>query len=419
MQNIKQQLAGLKNDVPKSARFLFFREKLMGKIAFHQFNEQQNSSITFYVFVKNFFNPRQMAYSAVAVFCLIVIGVGARVIPSYGANPGGPLYNARVMMERMPLVVLSDQGKVTKEVELAKKRQDEVKEILASGARVSDKSKKIESVVKHLARNVEETQKQISELGKNKNAKQKTRAAAAVAKESVADIKKSLEGVKIAVSAGQLTESANVEAQKVSLQIAYAELTTLGILIDTVEGKDSIKVPVENAVKENEPSESEEESVLPQDAAEENESVSNFSAPPTPSAEVSDKTTDKPKEIMMTEVNADQTNEDVFKEEVRHDLEESITALEKAIQDMEAVELEEVSENAENTEDIPENSSLNQEVVLNVSEIIDKEQGARERAKKISDIKSLLAEAKKELANGSFKSAWEFIKDAQKLKESI
>lgn len=392
----------------------------MERIAFHQFNEREDRQyLTFYIFVKNFLNPRQMAYSVVAVFCLMLIGVGAHIIPSYGANPGGPLYNARVMVERMPLVVLSDQAKVTKEVELAQKRQDEVEKILASDAQVSDKSNKIKSVVKHLARNVEETKKQMDELGK-KNEKQKTRAAASAVKESVALIKKSIEGVKIAVAHGELTESANVEAQKLGLQIADAELSTLGILIDTVEepqtpnpeviqGETNLNNEQEGIDVEKE--KTDEPTITPDAVGEESKEaigseIEIIGEPATESEEAA------------LPASAEEQREDTFKEEVRHDLEESIAELERAIEKIKTEEDETTI--TETTEAVKEESEeITEEVVLNVSDIIDKEKNARERDKKITDVKNLLAEAKQEALNGAFKTALGFIKDAKKLMESI
>jgi len=144
MKNIKQQLAELKNDVPETARFLFLRERLMDKIAFRQFNESRTHQYTiFSIFFANLFTPQSAAYAVVGVFCLLVIATSAHIIPSlYGANPGEPLYNARVAIERMPLIVMSDQNKVVKEASLAKKRQNEVDTILASSAGAEDKSKK-------------------------------------------------------------------------------------------------------------------------------------------------------------------------------------------------------------------------------------------------------------------------------------
>lgn len=362
-----------------------------------------------------------MAYSIVAVFCLIIIGVGARIIPSYGANPGGPLYNARVMVERMPLVVLSDQAKVTKEVELAQKRQDEVEKILASDARVLDKSNKIKIVVKHLARNVEETKKQMGELGK-KNEKQKTRAAASAVKESVALIKKSIEGVKIAVAHGELTESASVEATKLGLQIAEAELSTLGILIDTVvevpqtpnpenfHGEMDLNDAQEGIDVEKE--KTDESTIAPDALGEENKEAigSEIEIIGEPAAE---------SEEAVLPASAEEQSEDTFKEEVRHDLEESIVAIEQAIEKIETEEADEatVTETQEAATESAE--EINEEVVLNISDIIGKEQKAREQDKKITDVKDLLAEAKQEVVSDAFKTAWGLIKDAKKLIESI
>ncbi len=346
MKNIKQQLAELKNDVPETARFLFLRERLVDKIAFRQFNESQTGRYTtFYIFFANLLTPQSVAYAVVGVFCLLVIGASVNIIPSYGSNPGEPLYNTRVAIERIPLIVMSDQSKVTKEASLAKKRQNEVDTILASSAGAEDKSKKVESVVKHLSRNITETSKQINELGKNKNETQKVREAVSAVKVSVADIKKSIKELNTAVAQGELSDATSAVTQKVSLQIADAELTTLGILID----------------------------------AEDQE---------------------KPQESTKLESTD---------EEVRLDLEIAVSELEKALQEIK------VESKSEPAPVAPEEEVKTEEVILDVTTIIDKEAKEREQKKRIQTIDNLIAQAKEFVSQSEFKSAWSTIKQAQEL----
>ncbi|HCA67061.1 MAG TPA: hypothetical protein DEP11_02270 [Candidatus Jacksonbacteria bacterium] len=356
MKNIKQQLAELKNDVPETARFLFLRERLMDKIAFRQFNESKTHQYTiFSIFFANLFTPQSVAYAVVGVFCLLVIATSAHIIPSlYGANPGEPLYNARVAIERMPLIVMSDQNKVVKEASLAKKRQNEVDTILASSAGAEDKSKKVESVVKHLSRNISETSKQINELGKNKNETQKVRDAVSAVKVSVADIKKSIKELNTAVAEGELSEETSEVTQKVSLQITDAEFTTLGILIE----------------------------------AEDQENPQESTSPKQP------------------------TKPESADEEVRMDLESAMSDLEKAVQELKA---ESKSEPAP----VPSEEEVKtEEVILDVTAIIDQESSEREQKERIQTIDNLIAQAKEFVLQSEFKSAWSAIKEAQKLVQS-
>lgn len=352
MKNIKQQLAELTNDVPKATRVLFFRERLIEKIAFHQFNELRNNQYAnFYIFVKTLFTPIRAAYAVVGVFCLFLVAASVNLIPSYGANPGEPLYNARVAIERMPLIVLSDQAKLAKEAELAKKRQSEVLEILASDAGAEDKSKKIESVVKHLSKNVAETKKQMRELGENNKGREEAREAASRVKSSVADIKKSLAGVQAAVAEGALASHTGEIAEAVGVEIADAELATLGVLIDVEE-------------------------ISPEPAAE----------PATESAAVS------------TE------SGEALTEEVLADLERAIGELEKAVGEIEAPEKS--APDTQKEED-------GEDVILNVAEIIDAEANALELEKKIKVIVGIIARAKEFVSASEFKSAWGAVKEGQ------
>lgn len=453
MPSLRSQLKQLNQIVPTPKRQEELRVRLFNQIKFQQFNEKSESALrlTFFEFIGFIFHPWRVAQSfgvvVLGIALIITVGVGT----TFGATPGTPLYDFKIVLERVPLVVLSQPAQIEKEVELAQKRQTEMASIIASNDTNLEKSKKIQTVAKHLSRNINSAEKGIEQLSKDNN--QKISVAAATSfKEGVRDIKNSLQEATIAVKDSQIDGDASDELNKVATLVNAAEFYTLGILIDSV-AVDSTQSPVDknpeasqdtaqNSANQpsldvtpeetaaNPSSEKQSQDIIKKDQNKASGSISDVNVPAVkslnqrsqeskPSTEIETQPKTSEKNINSPET-ANQENKSI-KDQIRADLETAIKALEASIAGVPTVQEPETPNQTsdDNVSAQKESATAEKaapsspEVILTVEQIIDQEVKNKEEKARKDEIKDMINKARDHISKGAFKEAFDIIQKAQ------
>jgi hypothetical protein len=482
---LKTQLKRLEQALPSLSieEGNFIRQRLISRIKFYQFNQKPQNFyyLSFKEFVSFLFHPWRVARSfsvvTLGLILVVTLGIGTAVGANF-AGPGDALYNLKISLERMPLVlpgpIMSEQAKAAREMELAHNRQNEIDSIIINTKdNKQAKSKKIKAAVVELSRNIEAAKarvEKISQTGEQKIVVQ----AANTLRENVADIKKSLDKVAKIIKDTEIDGNMSKDIDFAVQQASQAELSTLGVLIgavsedsaETADGDPEVSISLPTLVQTPEAVVGEEADVdrakkaALEKEVQAQEQVGDQLEQPRQEAvaeagTMEDKDVNSHKEeigMLITkpdvpevdysvepllpdklEQKAAQNTDQTIKDQIVKDLEQAILDLEadlteqdtgvKQVEPAENLEAPEQKEQAgskdqganQNKEENVGNDSIGNDVVLNVEEVIAQEILDRQTEQKKLRLQELVDEARKSLEIGDLAASLEAVKQAREL----
>lgn len=451
---LKQQLKRLWEQMPSLSQEKedYIRQRLMSRIKFEQFNQEPQSFyyLTFKDFIRDLLHPWRIAQSfgAVALSLVLIAALGIGAVSAQFAKPGDALYGVKITMERAPLVlpasIMSDQAKAEKEMALAQNRQKEIEAVVRSQSNSQAKSKKIKAAAVELSRNIESAKARVEQISQKAD-KQSVIAAANAFKDSVSEIKKSLDAVAQKIKDADIDSNASDNIKEIMQKASQAELSTLGVLIATVVGKDSNDQVAQGNVQD--------QNIKSQEASDQvefkQEKIVNAEEQKSAAdKESADKGTEfNPKivqdaseivqdasEIIGTEIINDNPAVAAggeVKDQIIKDLEQAIAELEKSLVSDKKV-IADKSQNTDQEEIVSDAKEADKnetakvelqaqaqnktsEVVLNVAEVIEKEMLARQAAKQKAFIMKLIDDARQSLEAEDLPGALANIEEARKI----
>ncbi|MEK9165238.1 MAG: hypothetical protein AAB525_00035 [Patescibacteria group bacterium] len=459
---LKQQLKKIWEQMPSLSqeREGYIYNRLMSRIKFERFNQQPQSFyyLTFQDFLRDLLHPWRIAQSfgAVALSLVLIAILSMGVVSAKLAKPGSAFYGVKITMERMPLVlpasIMSDQAKAEKEMALAQNRQKEIETAVRSQSNNKAKSKKIKAAVLELSRNIESAKERVEQISQNNTDEKMVIAAANSFKDSVSEIKKSLDAVAQKIAEAEIDSNASDNIKEAMQKASQAELSTLGVLIAVIDKNAEPPVAEEtkggeadevNKVKEVNDEQVNDGSQINNNSQIKEEEIVNAEKESVESTgeEINPETINNDLEIVEPEEGGE------VKDQIIKDLERAIAELERTlVPDKEAAADE--NQNTDQSQDLDQSQTQDQaideektdetvkaelekaadiesaiqqeeksEVVLNVAEVIEKEMLARQAAKQKALLQELIQGARQSLEAEDLPGALKNIEEARKLLE--
>ena len=410
---LSEQLKELLAHIPEPKRQDLLCAELLNKIKVGQFNERPQSIVLKIIEEVIFlcFSPWS-AVPALRTVTYFFIGIVASVTAVAGAHMAGPgdsLYSVKISMERIPLSMpmVSEGTKFDVEIKSAKKRQDEIVEIIASDASAEDKSRKIEEAGKELTRTITSTQKRVREMSQRRD-RVATAGAASSLKVSVVEIKQTLDKAVENRDTGNSSENSEEIAQaleKIYAAASVVELSSLEAMVDAVnssqpkQGEDkNAAVPVkENEVDNKEESKSGTEGDVKQNAVDTSVKKENV----TPIKET----------IQESQEKVVKNDENAYRNQVEDELKNAIADLNARVSQLSADQTTATEAEDGKKKDVIDTT----DVTFDVAEALRLEV----RQEKIGEIKETVELAESSLKKGDFKGTLEYIRKAQELLISV
>lgn len=426
---LSEQLKELLANIPEPKRQDLLCAELLNKIKVCQFKEKPQSIVwkTIGEVIFLCFSPwsaapalRTAAYFFIGILVCVTAVAGARI-----AGPGDSLYSVKISMERIPLAMpmVSEETKFDVEIKSAKKRQDEIVEIIASDASAEDKSRKIEEAGKELTRTITSTEKRVREMRQRPNRVAAAGAAASSLKVSVGEIKQTIDkamGNRDKANSPENSEKIANTLEKIYAAASVVELSSLEVMVEAVaddepkqeEASSDGSIQKQQEGPENE-GEGKEVASAPEssDAQELPKNELKEEAQPKTSAE------QEPEQMTATDEGKETVGaaqeQGVDKNQVEEELKNAIVDLRARVEEVSSSEQDKAAETApqDGAEDALQTGQTTAEATFDVAETLRLEA----QQEKIQETEEAIESAEAALAQGDFKGAMEFIKKGEAL----